>query len=531
METQRDKVLRSTQDDFFIDLSPSSMRFLLPLLLVFSALLCLLPGCEPKEDLVTKDSSAKLEFSADTVLFDTVFAQDVTLSKRLWVYNRNSRAVKVNEIRLADTNPGTYSLLINGDETRVANDLEIRGKDSLLILVKAVLGPNATNNKPFLVDDQLLFNTNGNEQDVKLVAYGQNAYFHGPEEHIRRNTTWPKNRPHVIYGVVVVDAGVTLRIQPGTRIYSHAGSAIVVRGTLRVNENTNPSAELAPTDTATFVRFQGDRLEPFYADIPGQWRGIQFESSSSRNNLVRFTEIKNASYGLLILNPLNGPHPRVTAENTVLRNISGEARSFGGGYSGTTFEGAGVLSFSGDFDLRNCLFTNCGEYAVCGFGGTYNLNYCTIANYTPQFNRRSQSLWFTNEIVNEQAVVPNTVRVTVDNSIIWGSIEEELEFKNGEMYRGNLNIRNSILKTKEYAASTDMGSKLGLNNNSNQIDADPKFKSSPVRSFGNKFDYRLDTLSPASNKGVYNSAIPRDLLNKPRSITAPDLGAYERVNP
>ncbi|MDF7812547.1 hypothetical protein [Hymenobacter sp. YC55] len=512
------------------------MRFLLPLLLVFSALLCLLPGCEPKEDLVTKDASAKLEFSADTVLFDTVFAQVGTVSKRLWVYNRNSRAVKVREIRLANTNPGTYSLLINGDETRVANDLEIRGKDSLLILVKAVLGPNATNNKPFLVDDQVLFNTNGNEQDVKLVAYGQNAYFHGPEEHITRNTTWPKNRPHVIYGYVVVDAGVTLRIQPGTRIYSHAGSAMLVRGTLRVNEATNPSGELTPTDTATFVRFQGDRLEPFYADIPGQWLGIQFDPSSSRNNLVRFTEIKNASYGLLILNLLNGPHPRVTAENTILRNISGEARSFGGGDNGLSFEGAGVFGFSGDFDLRNCLFTNCGEYAVRGIGGTYNLNFCTIANYTPQFRRESQSLWFTNEVATEQAVVPNIVRVTVDNSIIWGSIDDELFFKNGNAYRSNINIQNSILRTKDYAAAMDAGDKLGFDNRGNQIGpiADlnfPKFKSTPFRSFGNKFDYRLDTLSPASNKGVFNSAIPRDLLNKPRSITAPDLGAYERVNP
>ncbi|HEX8427940.1 hypothetical protein [Hymenobacter sp.] len=509
------------------------MRFLLPLLLVFSALLCLLPGCEPKEDLFTTDGSAKLAFSADTVLFDTVFAQVGTVSKRLWVYNRNARAVKVSEIRLSDTNPGTYSLLINGDETKAATDLEIRGKDSLLILVKAVLGPNAADNKPFLVDDQLLFNTNGNEQGVRLVAYGQNAYFHGPEEHIRRNTTWPKNRPHVIYGVVVVDAGVTLRIQPGTRIYSHAGSAMLVRGTLRINENTNPTAELAPTDTATFVRFQGDRLEAFYTDTPGQWAGIQFDASSSRNNLVRFTEIKNASFGLLIYNPLNGPHPKVTAENTILRNISGAALTFASG--GQSFDGSGVLGFSGDFDLRNCLFTNCGEYAMLGYGGTYDVNYCTVANYTPQFRRNSASLSFTDKPVAQQTALPNTVRVSINNSIVWGSIRDELNFENGQLYRPNVVIRNSILRTEEYAGATDVGNKLGFDNNNNQIgpiDPNfPKFKSSPARSIGNKYDYRLDTLSPASNKGVFNPTIPRDLLNKPRSVTAPDLGAYERVNP
>jgi len=504
------------------------MRFLLPLLLVFSALLCLLPGCEPKEDLLTTDGSAKLEFSADTVLFDTVFAQVGTVSKRLWVYNRNARAVRVEQILLADTNPGTYSLLINGDETTAASNFEIRGKDSLLILVKAVLGPSAAVNKPFLVDDQLLFRTNGNEQEVKLVAYGQNAYFHGIEEHITRNTTWLKNRPHVIYGLVVVDPGVTLLIQPGTRIYSHAGSGMLVQGTLRINENTNPTAELAPNDTATFVRFQGDRLESFYAETPGQWRGIQFDASS-RNNVVRFTEIKNASFGLLILNPLNAtPHPKVTAENTILRNISGAALSFAS--LGADFDGGGVISFSGDFDLRNCLFTNCGEYAMLGYGGTYDVNFCTFANYTPQFQRKSASLSFTNEAADSRAVQPNTTRITINNSIVWGSIADELFFKNGDQYRPTLNIRNSILRTAEYRATTDAGSKLGFDNNSNQLNVNPKLRSSPENS-GDRYDYRLDTLSPASNKGIYNSLVPRDLLNKARNTSTPDLGAYERVNP
>ncbi|MBO0360348.1 hypothetical protein J0X19_20475 [Hymenobacter sp. BT186] len=504
------------------------MRFLLPLLLVFSALLCLLPGCEPKEDILTTDSSAQLEFSADTVLFDTVFAQVGTVSKRLWVYNRNNRAVRVEQVQLADNNPGTYSLIINGDETKAANNLEIRGKDSLLVLVKAVLGPSATVNKPFLVDDELRFRTNGNEQQVKLVAYGQNAYFHGVEEHITRNTTWLKNRPHVIYGFVVVDPGVTLRIQPGTRIYSHAGSGMLVQGRLSINEGINPATELTPNDTATFVRFQGDRLEASYADTPGQWRGIQFAAGSSTNNVVRFTEIKNAGFGLLIYNPLNGPHPKVTAEHTILRNISGAALTFASGGEG--FDGAGVLSFSGDFDLRNCLFTNCGEYAIAAYGGTYDLNYCTVANYTPQFQRKSAALSFTNEIVTAQAAQPNITRVTINNSIVWGSIANELFFKNGDQYRPNLIIRNSILRTDDYKAATDAGSKLGFNNNGNQLNVNPKFKRSP-ENFGDRYDYRLDTLSPASNKGLYNAQVPRDLLYKVRNTSAPDLGAYERVNP
>ena len=510
------------------------MRFLLPLLLVLSALLCLLPGCEPKEDLLTTDSNAKLAFSADTVIFDTVFAQVGTVSKRLWVYNRNNRAVKVDQIRLSDTNPGTYSLIINGDERLAAAGLEIRGKDSMLILVKARLGATSAL-KPFLVTDRLLFSTNGNEQHVDLVAYGQNAYFHVLERignsASPSTTVWPNDKPHVIYGAVVVDSLCTLRIQPGTRVYVHGGSAMVVRGTLLINENTQPSGELRSDDRETFVRFQGDRLEPFYNEIPGQWVGIQFDASSSRNNVVNFTEIKNASFGLLVFNPRNRPRPKVTVRNTLFRNISGAGLTAGSG--GQSFNGAGVLSFSGDFDLTNCLFTNCGEYSILGVGGIYNLNFCTVANYTPGFRRENASLTFTNEpATNRPLVNPMALGVSITNSIVWGSIANELFFENSDQYRGNINIRNSLLRTRDYASATDATNKPGFGNQAlnNILNENPKFKRSPENA-GDKYDYRLDTLSAASNKAVFNSAIPRDLLNKARSTTAPDLGAYERVNP
>ena len=158
------------------------MRFLLPLLLVLSALVTVvLPGCEPKEDLLTTDSSAKLEFSLDTVKFDTVFVSVGTVSKRLWVYNRNARAVRVSEISLQSQPGVSYSLLVNGDAGLTLRDVEIRGRDSLLVLVRATIDPTPTALKPFLVVDDLRFRTNGNEQAVKVLSYGQNAYFHNGE--------------------------------------------------------------------------------------------------------------------------------------------------------------------------------------------------------------------------------------------------------------------------------------------------------------------------------------------------------------
>ena len=232
-------------------------------------------------------------------------------------------------------------------------------------------------------------------------------------------------------------------------------------------------------------------------------------------------------------NPLNGPHPKVTVEQTVVRNISGAALSFASGSE--NFEGAGIFGIAGDFDVQNCLFTNCGEYAIRGIGGTYALNFCTIANFTPQFNRARASLTFTNVPMAPTAALPYLTQVTLTNSIVWGSNENELLFENGSAYRADIQVENSMLRTRTYAGQTDIGNQLGLDNNNNQVAViDPGFRSTPSKPVGPRFDYRLDTLSPASNARTVARplAVPaRDLLHQPRSRSTPDVGAYERVNP
>ncbi|MCC3160750.1 right-handed parallel beta-helix repeat-containing protein [Hymenobacter sp. 15J16-1T3B] len=505
------------------------MRYLFPLLLLCSMLATvLLPGCEPKEELVTTDGSARLEFSADTVKFDTVFVQTRTVTKRLWVYNRNKRAVQVEEIRLAGPYGQPYKLIINGDSGAVRQQVLIRGKDSLLVLVKATLGVNnQPDNKPFLTEDQLLFRTNGNDQQVKLLAFGQNAYFH-IDELLPCNAVWRNDKPHVLYGQTVVGPNCTLTIEEGTQVFCHAGAQLVVAGQLQINPNLQPTGEVKPDDRR-IVRFQGDRREEFYNDVPGQWIGIALTEGSGRNHVIRYCDIKNASYGLLLSNPdAQQPFPKVTVENTTFRNISGAGLTFSS--LGNSFDGGGILSFSGDCDVRNSLFTNCGEYALGGFqGGIYNLQYCTFANYTPQFQRKTASLTFSDGL--PVRVPPRQINpvISLQNCIVWGSIADELFFNNSSRYLSQISVQNSVLRTQEYLGSADNGGKPGLARAGNLLNTDPKFKRTPETAAG-RYDYRLDTLSPASNRAVPLPGLSRDLRNLSRG-TAPDPGAYERVNP
>ena len=107
-----------------------------------------------------------------------------------------------------------------------ANTLVLPLGDSTYIFVEVTIDPNGQN-LPLVVEDRILFNTNGNEYQVILNAWGQDAYFHVNE---LVEGQWLNDKPHVIYGVAAVgfpnlDSGKTLSIDPGTTIHGHANSS------------------------------------------------------------------------------------------------------------------------------------------------------------------------------------------------------------------------------------------------------------------------------------------------------------------
>lgn len=508
-------------------------KLLLPFLLLLSAASSLLlPGCKPREEEL--QTTGGLAFSADTVKFDTVFTTLRTVTQRLWVYNRNPRAVNVDLVSLDNSATSPYTLLINGDLRQTATNLLIRGNDSLLILVRAQLKDNGGSGraKDLVVQEKLNFRTNGQEQAVLLRSFGQNIYLHNNAT-LACGEVWRNDRPHVLYGTVRVPASCTLTIKPGTRIYAHAGAALVVQGRLLVNApaDYNPGTSAADTVKATntnIVRFAGDRsAETQYATAPGQWTGIVL-APGSQGNLIRYAQIQNAAVGVLLYNPDNAAQPDVTIQNTVIRYISGSDVSFAGATS-TLGTGAGILNIQGKATLTNTLLHDCYEYAVLGQGGSTALNFCTIANYAATGGvRKTQSLTFTNAVTNSQnAATTQAPTVSVQNSIVWGAIDEEVLLDQYDAYKGSVSIRNSLLKTQAYAAAADAPGKPGLGNPgyNNLIAKDPLF----IKPLGGAFgDYRLGAVSPARKRANPSSPVlERDLLNLLRTPATPSLGAYE----
>ncbi|MBA9075869.1 hypothetical protein [Rufibacter quisquiliarum] len=453
------------------------------------ALLCVLvwwSACTPQEEEFTPDAGALLRFEADSVVFDTVFTEVGSITKRLKVYNPHKKAVRISEIKVGGLGNSPFQVLVNGRQGPQLHGVELLGGDSLLVLVKAAINPHA-DDTPFLVNDSILFLTNGNEQKVKLVAYGQNATYFRRNYQTACAETWAGKKAFVIYDSVTVPAGCTLTIEKGVQVYLQNKAKLKVLGTLNVMGTHEER-----------VRFQQIRQEEPYRNAPGQWQGIEFRASSP-GSVLRYVEIKNAVTGLKLM-AQGASSPEVTVEHGFLKNMLQ----------------AGVLSVGGKVQLVNSVVTNCGEYALAGLGGgNYKILYSTIANYSSDFIRNSASVVFQERYVVEGKVQREApYQAEVVNSILWGRLDEELQL--GGMGAGSgRSIRYSFVKTLLHKGELEAGALR------NQVNVDPRFVD------GEKFNFQLIKLSPANKAGTPLPGLLLDYENKPRDPATPDVGAFE----
>lgn len=471
------------------------MHFFLKYIALLGLITILSSSC--RKDKFIKDSDAKLEFSNDTVLFDTVFTTLGSTTQQLKVYNPYSKKIKISSIRLKGSAGRQYRINIDGDPVSRANDIEIEPKDSLFIFVEVTVDP-LNSNAPLVVEDEILFETNGNQQSVKLVAWGQDAIYYYPTDHLGQltysvipcNTVWTKDKPIVIFGYAVVDSACTLTIEKGTQIHFNASAGLWVykNGTIKVNGTKEEQ-----------VVFQGLRLEHDYDDIWGQWDRIWINENGMNANYINYAVIKNSYIGIQpeILNTKYSGDV-LTIKNTIIKNCSGW----------------GVFARAYEVNCENVLISNCQKNAVALLnGGTYNFINTTIANYpsVSKGQRKDASVFMNNTGIDL------TARFV--NSIVYGSIEKEIELDEQSGKSFTYLFENCILRTE---LNTSASSFVNVKANT-----DPVFKDL------SKKDYHLSTGSPAIDAGTSNSLTgifipPTDLDNKNRVVPV-DIGCYEYV--
>ena len=166
-------------------------------------------------------SKGNLEFSVDTVVFDTVFTTIGSTTKQFKIYNKDNKEITIDEVELVGGSNSPFRLNLDGLQGTSFSNLKLAGGDSLFCFVEVTLDPNG-GVLPLVVEDSIRFQTNGVDQYVKLAVWGQDMYYHysnfKAEIFDTNEGVWPNDKPHVIYGAAIIDSAKTLDILPNTQI-------------------------------------------------------------------------------------------------------------------------------------------------------------------------------------------------------------------------------------------------------------------------------------------------------------------------
>jgi hypothetical protein len=451
------------------------------------SLILLLFSC--KKDSFITSADARVNITADTLKYDTVFVTAGSTYRTFKIINENDQKLRVSSLKLFGGAASVYKINVNGVSGTQFNNLEINANDSIYVFAQVNINPNAAN-MPFILRDSIEINYNGKRRLVQLEAWGQNAHFYR-DKVITANETWNNDLPYVILGSLLINSNQTLTINKGCRIYVHADAPIVVDGTLQVN---------GLKDTIDRVYFQGDRLDEPYKDYPAGWPGIFFRSTA-KDNVFNYAVVKNAYQAIALQNLPPNANPKLILNECVIDN----------GYD------AGIIAVNSSLRARNCLITNCGKNLYLVQGGNYQFTHCTVATYASSFIEHKDPVLTLSNFANNTA---NTLDATFRNCIFWGEngiIEDEVVVTKNGGGTFNVNFDYNLWKVK--TVPTNIISNQIINNQQPQFDS--------INTSKNYYSFRLQTGSPAVNKGT-NAGIITDLDGKVRPVGLPDLGCFEK---
>ena len=495
-----------------------------------------------RNDFEFSPSTGQLEFSKDTVYLDTVFTNIGSSTYNLKVYNKSNKDILVPSIRLASGETSEYRLNVDGMPGKSFENVEILAKDSMYVFIETTIDySNFTNpNGNYLYTDKIEFDSGANLQTVDLVTLVQDAVFIYPD---RDNTTkvietltlnvngetldteiqgryllptelnFTNEKPYVIYGYAAVPNGGTLTIEAGARVHFHADSGLLIaeNASLQVNGNFSPNQDTLENE----VIFEGDRLEPDFSDIPGQW-GTIWLFENSLNNLINYATIKNATIGILSDANPDDVNDKLTISNSKIYNSSN----------------FGILGRNTSIKGENVVINNSGQSSFAGiFGGKYNFTHSTIANYWNNGFRQFASVLLNNYVQDEEgtAYLADLVEANFNNCIIYGNDNPEifLDEIEDDAVSFNFKFTNCLIR---------------FDNSNNNYTGDNYNFDDPTHYEGNVFNVDPDFLDTELNdliigqesganalgNSIFASQVPFDILNVSRT-SSPDSGAYQHI--
>jgi len=493
-------------------------------------------GISCRKDFEYSVSMGNLEFSKDTVFLDTVFSNIGSSTYTLKVFNRSKEDISIPIIGLAEGEQSGYRLNVGGGAGKVFTDVPIMAKDSLFIFIETTFDVSEREMNEYLYTDVLQFDKGDNLQKIPLITLIRDAVFlfpsntsYGVKENIilgldtngeeirakgfelsEDQLTFTNAKPYVIYGYAVVPEKKTLRIDAGVRVHFHKDSGILVRPESILQINGELSSDSLALEKE--VIFEGDRLEPEFENVPGQWGGIWIAHGSTGNTIDHLT-VKNATIGLRVEGDGVLQTPTMTIKNTQI-------------YNSSRFNLWGISAF---IKGENLVLGSAGANSLyCNLGGDYSFVHTTIANYWTDSFRNGAALTIDNKKIDLSGIEYNynLTRANFQNCIIDGNGEVELILNSNGSNTFNYYFSNCLIRFDKKNEEPNDDSLYDFDDLDkyldNLINEKVKFKDAI------KGDFRLTPSSPAIDNADVETAlsVPLDILGIDRT-KLPEIGAYE----
>lgn len=471
--------------------------------ILFFLVVFLLFSC--RNDNFYNGNNQVLTFSTDTLTFDTIFTTVGSITRYFKVENTSKQTLLIEEIRVVQGESSPFRINVDGISvpSGVIENVEIPARDYIYIFVEATLGENNVLD-PFVIINELKYSYNGVAQSSYLQAWGQDAYFHFGEIYTNENVVWNNDKPHVIvrngsFPGVGIDSFSTLSILPGTKIFTSFGAGIFVDGELNIGQTGNP-------DTVTL---RSDRIEVLpngfdYADASGLWYGIAIFDGGKANlhNVV----IEQATYGITgrfvsgrYNTYSNASRPEINLDKVVIKKSQQHA----------------LIALNSKLTAKNCLFYGAGNHlVVLALGGDYEIDNCTFYNSGGfGLSHQNATLALSNFAQNQNGGAVNAlVKADITNTIVYGTLSEEILLSELPQGAFNFEFKNCLLKTEL------------------DLSANPKFvnciaNQNPLFENISDSDYRLKNGSPCIDAG-FNNGISDDLDFLVRTPPI-DIGCFE----
>ena len=464
-----------------------------------------------QQNIVSDDPLLQLDFSHDTVLFDTVFTSMGSSTKRVMVYNPNKHAICINQVSMREGKH--FQINLDGENNLdQLRDITLRGGDSLFLFVRAYIDPLAENS-PVLIEDNIAFGVNGKTQQITLQAYGQNVEKIQGDRGLMvyQHLKLTNQKPYLIYDTVAVAGNLT--IEAGATIYMHAGASMYVYGSMTAN---------GTQDNPIIVR--GDRTDKLFDSVPyrmasGQWDGIYLLHAKGMMPpmyQLNYVDILSGSVGLYVYSESTGLIlPKLTMKNSRIHNHSIY----------------GLVVQNVDAEVVNCEISNCASYCVYLAGGKHQFVHNTIAAY--------YGYPYTNLNIH-QNIIPEDVAAVYINNLSKNNAKTISSFTNCIITGGRKQSLMVATPLPDYYEGRFEGNYLRCDsldevfakNNVYASDSDTMVFRNTYYLYEkyHYYDFHLDSLSPA--RGIGDSIValsyPTDREGYRRKAK-PDAGCYEFV--